>query len=1042
MRTRTLRAVRAAALAGLAVFVAAEAMAQTPFVPYYGKNRVKYDNFKWHIYTTEHFEIYYYPEMESHLERVAGYAESAYQQVSSDLKHDLAFKVPMVLFKTQSEFQQQNIMQGDVPEGVAAFAEPSRSRLVLPIDEPTDQLYRLIVHELTHIFEFDIIPRSLIRRNVPLWVDEGLADYLAGVWRPLDLMTVRDVAVAENVPKMSEMEGYGQFNNARMVYNLGHAAFEFMESKWGKEGIRQFLFALRKNVIGGGDSAYQDAFRVSAEEFDDQFQKYLKDRFKPFRDKERPTDYGRNLAPNPEKTRYTAILSIEPSPSGDLMAAVTGNRRDQELDIVLISTKDGEVVRNLTKGFDSSKGFEYIAVPGARWNTVPWMSWAPAGDRIAYFVRKEKFRALILQNAVTGDIETRVELPQVDAPESPDISPDGRYVAFSALQNAVGDIWVMDLQTRELQNVTQDGFADYAPTFSPDGKSLIYLARISGNDKIFRLELGTKQKTQLTFGTHDDAAAQFLDANTIVFASTATDPAKPIEPDVARNGNIYNVWTLDLRSGELRQYTDTLTGNLSPVALRDTTSGGDAPRGPEQRVAFVTYYKGEYGVHTLVPKEPVSTAASADFGAPGPVIDFQAPLSHTLVQDNQRRKGAFEKMFLEGRPPVAVGVTSGGDFFGGTQITFADVLGDRQFNLYAASVSQYRSFSGSYLNLSRRFQYAIQGYSQTQFFYGLNPGQLYDPGLGFLDRDQAIATRTLRGGSVFGIYPFNRSNRVEVYGGVVNYKEEYDDPALEMLANQYQIDRYNQVVFRSGTAIPLGAAFVRETTIFREFGPLSGDTARVSFEHAPQVGDSLTNSTAEADVRKYFRIGATGLFALRAKGFRSWGENPNFFFFGGNSELRGYEYLEFAGNEGFFANAELRFPLVQAFLTPIGVLGGIRGSFFAGIGGARFEGIPFTFSTSKDEPYRPILGYQFNPITQFFEPVFGPEETISGFRLRDGRASYGVGIQTFALGFPIHFDWSWRTLFNRQWEDAIFSLQGGSSSFRKARFDVWVGFDF
>jgi hypothetical protein len=36
-----------------------------------------------------------------------------------------------------------------------------------------------------------------------------------------------------------------------------------------------------------------------------------------------------------------------------------------------------------------------------------------------------------------------------------------------------------------------------------------------------------------------------------------------------------------------------------------------------------------------------------------------------------------------------------------------------------------------------------------------------------------------------------------------------------------------------------------------------------------------------------------------------------------------------------------------------------------------------------------------------------------GFKLVDGRASYGIGLETFALGFPIHFDWSWRTLFNR-----------------------------
>ena len=170
--------------------VAADASGQTPYVPYYGKNQIRYDNFRWHIYTTDHFEIYYYPEIEQHLERVAGYAESAYQQISADLKHDLAFKVPLIVFKTSSEFQTQNVIPGAAQEGVGAFAEPTRQRIVMPIDDPPDLLYRLIVHELTHQFQYDIIPTSLIRRNVPLWVNEGQADYMTGIWQPLDLMTV------------------------------------------------------------------------------------------------------------------------------------------------------------------------------------------------------------------------------------------------------------------------------------------------------------------------------------------------------------------------------------------------------------------------------------------------------------------------------------------------------------------------------------------------------------------------------------------------------------------------------------------------------------------------------------------------------------------------------------------------------------------------------------------------------------------------------------------------------------------------------------
>src|SRR2546427_3759355 len=388
-------------VATLAVVVlgghASPAAAQTSMIPYFGKNNVHYDKFVWSIYTTDHFDIYYYPALEPHLERMAGYAESAYQQVSADLKHDLSFKVQLILFKTHSEFEQENVDPGAAQEGVGAFAEPFRQRMVMPIDAPPDQLYGLIVHELTHQFEFDIIPQSLIRRSVPLWVNEGLSDYERGLWSPMDLMMVRDAAVADIVPKMTELEGYGNSSSPRLIYNLGHAVFEFIEAKFGKEGIRQFMFSLRKSVIGGGEDAYEEALRMKKDEFDQAFEKYLKDRFKPFRDKERPADYGRDLAPNKEKTEFAEALSIAPSPSGDLIAAVTVNRKDREDDIVLISSKDGSIVRNLTKGFDKAMGFDHLVLNGERFE-MPWISWSPRGDRIAYFVRTEKERSLIIQN--------------------------------------------------------------------------------------------------------------------------------------------------------------------------------------------------------------------------------------------------------------------------------------------------------------------------------------------------------------------------------------------------------------------------------------------------------------------------------------------------------------------------------------------------------------------------------------------------------------------------------------------------------------------
>ncbi len=1011
---------------------AGAAFAQTPFVPYFGKNNIHYDKFEWHTYTTDHFEIYYYPDLERHLERVASYAESAYQQVSADLKHDLSFKVPLIIFKTHSEFEQQNVAPGEAQEGVGAFAEPERNRMLLPIDDPPDRLYGLITHELTHIFQFDIIPQSLIRRSVPLWVNEGGADYERGIWDPIDLMMVRDAAVADIVPKMTELEGYGNGNNPRLIYNLGHAVYEFMEAKWGKEGIRQYMFSLRKSVIGGGEDAYEEAFKMKKEEFDQAFDKYLKDRFKPFRDKERPADYGRDLAPNKEKTDFVEAFSIAPSPSGDLIAAVTLNKKDREADIVLLSAKDGSVVRNLTAGFDKDSGFDHVVLLGERWNTMPWLAWAPKGDRLAYFVRTEKERSLIIENVLTRKIEERIPMKSVDEPESPCFSPDGKTIAFAALRGAVGDIYTVNIDTKEVVNLTTDDFADFGPTYSPDGRYIVYNARISGNQKLFRLDLDTKKKTQLTFGTFDETGAQFIDDHTLVFSSTATDPTVPIEPEVAKNGNIYNIWTLDLKTGELRQYTDALGGNLSAVVLNE---------GQTNKIAFVTYYKGEYGIHTLERKEPLHTAATSDFGAPGPIIDFQAPLQHTLVKANEKKKGTFEKMFLEGRPPINVGITSNGDLFGGSQISFGDVLGDQQFNIFVASISQYRTISASYVKLSRRFQFALQGFSQTQFFYGQG-GSFYDPSLTpFISRDLATATTTTRGGTAFGIYPLDRFHRLEISAGVVQQTQEYNDPTLQTLATQYQQAQFGRTVFNNGTLMPLGVAFVQETTVFREFGPLAGSTMRLGYDVAPKIGNTLSRQTLDGDARYYLRLGGTGVLATRVRGFRSFGDFPGFLYMGGNSEMHGYDYLSFVGQNVLFANAELRFPIIEAALTPFGVVGGVRGVFFGDIGGAWFDNQGYQFATSKAEVVTPTTGYNIDANGNA-TPVLGAAQIVNGFRLENGRASYGIGLETFALGFPIHFDWSWRTTFNKSWEDLIFAADGGSATFRKPKFAVWIGYDF
>ena len=151
---------------------------------------------------------------------------------------------------------------------------------------------------------------------------------MTGYWRPLDMMTVRDAAVSDIVPKMSEMEEYGGFSNPRLIYNLGHAAFEFIESKWGKEGVRAYVFALRRSVIGGSDDAYQEAFQITPEEWDQQFDRYLKERFKPFRDNETPPPT--TPRPRADRARAASPTAVDRSVPSVMIAVNDRNGRYRE----------------------------------------------------------------------------------------------------------------------------------------------------------------------------------------------------------------------------------------------------------------------------------------------------------------------------------------------------------------------------------------------------------------------------------------------------------------------------------------------------------------------------------------------------------------------------------------------------------------------------------------------------------------------------------------------------------------------------------------
>ena len=299
-------------------------------------------------------------------------------------------------------------------------------------------------------------------------------------------------------------------------------------------------------------------------------------------------------------------------------------------------------------------------------------------------------------------------------------------------------------------------------------------------------------------------------------------------------------------------------------------------------------------------------------------------------------------MFLEGRPPVNVGVTSSGDVFGGTAVTLRRRARRQAVQLLRrvhlavphvlAVLRQPRpSASSTPCRATRRRS------STTASSAACSTTRR--------TRRSSAATRRSRdaarrgGGTAFGIYPLDRYHRIEVSGGFVHLEPVLQRPGAAGLLEPVPGLAHRRPAARAER--PAHAA--RRRVRSRDDG-LPRVRAAGGQHDAPRVrtlarrsAASLSRQTLDADVRHYLRLGTTGVLATRFRGFRSRGDFPDFLYFGGNADLRGYDYLQFVGQNVILANAELRFPIIEAALTPIGVIGGIRGVFFAGIGGAWFS---------------------------------------------------------------------------------------------------------
>ena len=88
---------------------------------------------------------------------------------------------------------------------------------------------------------------------------------------------------------------------------------------------------------------------------------------------------------------------------------------------------------------------------------------------------------------------------------TPDISPDGKLIAFSYL----GDIWTVEAIGGVAKPVTMHEAHDYFPFFSPDGRSIAFSSNRHGSYDLFIVPVAGGKPKRLTFDSGNELLLGF-----------------------------------------------------------------------------------------------------------------------------------------------------------------------------------------------------------------------------------------------------------------------------------------------------------------------------------------------------------------------------------------------------------------------------------------------------------------------------------------------------------------------------------------------------
>src|SRR5207247_1248095 len=431
----------------------------------------------------------------------------------------------------------------EVPEGVVAFTEPFKHRMVIPFTGSYADFEHVMGHEMVHQFQFDVFSRgriggvqTLANVNPPLWFMEGMAEYLS--LGPIDnhtAMWLRDASLEGHLPTLQQLTYEEVF-----PYYFGHAMWAFIGEKCGDEAIGQILQA---SVSGGGvEGSFKRTLGVTLDDLVSQWRDAVQTTYLPqLADHYRARRIAQPLLTQ-KRSEGTLHLAPALSPDGRDIAYFS-EKNSFFVDLYLADAETGRVKRRLVKSTLNSnyESLRFINSAG---------SFSPDGRYFAIAAKRKDRDDLVILDVKRGREERRMHVG-LDGLQTPQRSPDGQQLVFTGFSNGFTDLYTINRDGTGLRRLTNDKFADLHPAWSPDGKTIAFVTDRGGETDFDLLRFGNLRIALL----HLDTGAIDLLGN--------MDVGKNINPQWAPDGRslafvsdrtgINNVFLYDMVDAQIYQ---------------------------------------------------------------------------------------------------------------------------------------------------------------------------------------------------------------------------------------------------------------------------------------------------------------------------------------------------------------------------------------------------------------------------------------------------------------------------------------------------------